>query len=355
MAKKTFTQQKDRKRLIPRIVESYKKSTMLEKVGGFLSLLILLTALFFNIGENPLMIVLFVTGIFAVANILIYKASLVFSGLILAVHIASIPFLSSLYAWLSPNKEEVDLFSPFAVLSFATFAFAIIAYRVCRGRYWLSLGLTLLALGLGGLLIALTLNIHWGTWPGIILASLAVIVRAVPWRATFRKNDNFISPNLANSSQDGLTTKLFTKLKYETSSLSNQWPLSHIAYSKKRIFLVSTFTPSKALIINKNRFYYDGAFIEPMIFEIAKTADEWCRANKVDSKYVTTVAIIHNKVYYPSSDSLLSIKIAEKGLNHTEKQLHLITPDGMEELLEQEVPHLPYKTYQKLEKEYPHA
>lgn len=354
MAKKTYNQQKERKRFIPRVIESYKNSTLFEKIGGLTSILILLGALVLNIGENPLLIALFVVGIFAILNILVYKASLVISGIVLAAHVALIPYVSSLYAYLVPEYTG-DTLGPLAVISLATLVFSIISYRLCRGRYWITLGLVLFSLSLGGLMISLVLNLQWGTIPGLILAVLAVVVRAVPWRATFRKNDNFVSPMLANSSQNSLTEKLFTKLKYNIADLSDQWPLSHVAYSKKRIFLISTFTPSRALIINKNRFYYDGAFIEPMIFEIAKATDEWCRENKVDIKYVTTVALVHNKAYFPSSDVSLSIKIAEKGLNHTERQLHLVTPDGVEDLLEQEVQHLPYKTFQKLEKDYPHA
>lgn len=355
MAKKTLKQQKDRKRLIPRIIESYKNSSIWEKLGGLAAILILVAALVFNVGDNPLHITLFIVGIFAVLNILVYKASLVFSSIIFAAHIASIPYVSSLYGYLGATEDSVDFFSPFVIMSLATFVFPVIAYRLCRGRYWISLGLVLLALGIGGIMTAVALDLHWGIAPGIILAVIAIALRAAPWRAMFRKNDNFISPTLANSSQDSLTSKLFHEVKYNTASLSNKWPLSHIAYSKKRIFLISTFTPSKAIIINKNRFYYDGAFIEPMLFEIATTADEWCRENKVDIKYVTTIAIVHNKVYFPSAESLLSIKIAEKGRNNTEKQLHLITPDGLEELFEQDVPHLPYKAFQKLEKDYPNA
>lgn len=355
MAKKTLNQQKERKRFIPRIIDSYKNSTIWEKVGGLIAVLILIGALVFNVDENPMTIALFIVGIFAVLNILVYKASLVFSGIIFASHIASIPYISGLYGYLTVSEESVDFFSPFVVISLATFVLPIIAYRFCRGRYWVSLGLVLFALGLGGIMTSLALNLQWGTAPGIILATLVIVLRAFPLKAMFRKDDNYISPSLANSSQDSLTAKLFSNVKYNTVKLSNKWPLSHIAYSKKRIFLISTFTPSKALIINKNRFYYDGAFIEPMLFEIASTADEWCRENKVDIKYVTTIAVINNKVYFPSAESLLSIKIAEKGLNHTERQLHLITPDGIEELLEQDVPHLPYKIFQNLEKDYPNA
>lgn len=355
MTKKTFNQQKERKRFIPRIVDSYKKSTTLEKATGFLSLLVLAVALVFNIGENPLNLALIAVGIFAVVNLFVYKANLTMSALILAAHISSIPYLASLYGYFNHKDGEVDSFSPFIVLSLATFAFAVLAYRFCRGRYWISLALVLLGLGFGGLITALELNLTWGVAPGVILASLMVLFRAVPWRATFRKNDNFISPTLANSSQDSLTAKLFHSKKYSVSELPNLWPLSHVAYSQKRVFLVSTFTPSKALVINKNRFYYDGAFIEPMIFEIAKTAEEWCRENKVDAKYVTTVALINNKVYFPSSDTLLSIKIAEKGKQHTEAQLHLVTPEGLDELLEQEVPHLPYKVFQSIQKTFPNG
>lgn len=355
MAKKTLKQQKERKRFIPRIIDSYKNSTLWEKLGGLTAILILVAALVFNVGDDPLSAALFIVGIFAVFNVLVYKASLVFSSVIFAAHIASIPYVSSLYGYLGATEDSIDFFSPFVIISLATFVFPVIAYRLCRGRYWISLGLVLFALGLGGIMTSLALNLQWGTGPGIILAILAIALRAFPLTAMFRKNDNFISPNLANSSQDSLTAKLFSGIKYTTVRLSNKWPLSHIAYSKKRIFLISTFTPSKTIIINKNRFYYDGAFIEPMLFEIAATADQWCRENKVDIKYVTTVAIIHNKVYFPSAESLLSIKIAEKGLNHTEKQLHLITPEGMDELLEQDIPHLPYKIFQKLEKEYPNA
>lgn len=355
MAKKTLKQQKDHKRFIPRIIESYKNSSIWEKLGGLTAILILIGALFFNVDENPLTVILFIIGIFAVFNILVYKASLVFSSIIFAAHIASIPYISSLYGYLGSTEDSLDFFSPFVVMSLATFVFPVVAYRLCRGKYWISLGLTLFGLGLGGIMSSVSLNLQWGIGPGIILATLAIVLRAVPWAAPFRKNDNFIPPALANSSQDSLTSKLFNGVKYNTANLSNKWPLSHIAYSKKRIFLISTFTPSKAIVINKNRFYYDGAFIEPMLFEIAATADEWCRENKVDIKYVTTVAIVHNKVYFPSAEFLLSIKIAEKGLNHTERQLHLITPDGIEELLEQDVPHLPYKVFQKLEKDYPNA
>lgn len=355
MSKKTYSQQKERKKFFPRIIESYKKSTLLEKVVGFSSLLILAVALVLNIGENPLMLALIAVGTFAVFNIFIYKANLVMSALILAIHISSIPYIASLYGYLGSKDGEVDGFSPFIVLSLATFVFPVIAYRLCRGRYWVTLLLVLFGLGLGGLMVALALNLQWGTATGIIFAILAIAFRAIPWRATFRKNDNFISPTLANSSQDSLTKKLFEKLNYNVSELNNKWPLSHIAYSKKRIFLISTFTPSKALIINKNRFYYDGAFIEPMLFEIAKASDEWCRENKIDIKYVTTISIIHNKVYFPSSDSLLSIKIAEKGKNQSESQLHIATPKGVDEILDQEVPHLPYKTFQRLEKDFPNG
>lgn len=355
MAKKTYNQQKDKKKFKLRIGEAYRSTTLLEKAGWFLSLAILVGALALNGGGNPVWAVLGLLGIFALITLLAYKSNLIFSGLILALHIATLPYMAMMYSYITPGEYTGDVVTPLVVLGFATIVFAIIAYRFSVGRYWITLMLVLGALGLGGIFVSMALQVSWGILPGLALAVLTIIIRSISWRGLLGKDSTYISPSLANGSKDHLTKNLFQSKKYHVAEIPGYWPLSHIAYSKKRIYLISTFTPRRSLIVNKNRFYYDGAFIEPMLFEIASNADSWCKTNNIDIKYVTTVALINDNELFPTADAILGIKIAEKGSARPEGQLHLATQSGIDELEDLEVPHLPYKTFQKLEKGYPDA
>lgn len=355
MKKKPFNQQKNRKSFFPRLAEGYRNTTLFEKIGALGAVIILCAALAFNAGSNPVLIAASILGIFVIINLIAYRASLMLAGVVFAIHIAALPYAATGYSFMMPGEYSGDIMSPLSILAFATLVFSILAYRFARGRYWLSLIFIFFSLDYLGIVLSALLGLNWGTGTALIMATVALVFRTIPWSSILRKNDNFISPTLANSSQDHLTKKLFEDKKYNVVALEDKWPLSHIAYSKKRIFLVSTFTPRRSLILNKERFYYDGAFIEPMIFEIVKTANEWCREHKIDSKFVTTVALVNNPDMFPSSDSVLSIQIAEKGDNHSLGHLHLATPLGIAELDSEEVPYFPFKAYQKLEKEYPHA
>jgi hypothetical protein len=355
MNKKPFKQQKNKKRFIPRVIEGYKSTTLPEKIGGFLALVILFAALAFNSGSNPVLLVSAVAGIFAVFNLLAYKPSLMFSTLVFAVHIAALPYVSLGYSFITPGEYSGDIITPMAILALATLVFSVLAYRFARGRYWVSLLAIFIAMDYLGITISSMIGAKWGTAMALIVSALTLTARIIPWRSLFGKNEDFISPTLANGSENKHTKKLLESMGYDVQELEDKWPLSHIAYSKKRVYLISTFTPRRAIVLNRERFYYDGAFIEPMIFEIVKTANEWCREHKIDAKYVSTVALVNNSDMFPSTDSVLSIQIAEKGDNHSLGQMHLVTPAGLDELNGEEVPHFPFKLYQKLEKEYPHA
>lgn len=350
MNKKQSYQSQEKIRFLPKLVRSYKRTSLLEKIAGFAAVGLLTTSIFFNGGSDPLWAISGFFVLVAIINVLVYKSQLILAGAVFAAHIALLPTVAGLYAYLRPDGPNGDIVSPIIVLLSATVFFAVLAYRICRGRYWVSLLVILFALDLGGLLFSLGLGVTWGTGTGIMLAMLAVVFRSIPWHALFNKSKTVIPPELVNSTQNNETERLFRKLKYKTVNVPENWPLSHIAYSPKKIYLISTLTPKRSLIINRNRFYYDGSFIEPLLYEIAHSAEKWSLENKVDAKYIVTVAIIHDENFFPSTDKSLSIQVSEKGMERTAGHIVLATPAGIKDLETLPTNRIPQKSLQHIEK-----
>lgn len=347
--KKSY-QSQEKIRFLPKLTRAYKRTTLTEKVVGFGAVGLLLASIFFNGGSNPLWAIAGFAVIVGIINLLVYKAKLVIAGAIFAAHIAILPTVAGLYAYLRPDGPNGDIVSPIMVLLAATVFFSILAYRVCRGRYWLNLILVLFALDFGGLLVSLGMGLNWGTGTGILLALIAVVLRAIPWFNLFNKGKTVIPPDLVNSTQNQKTEKLFRKLKYKVAEVPEKWPLSHIAYSQNKIYLIATLTPKRSLIINRNRFYYDGSFIEPLLYEIAQSAEKWSLEHKIEAKHIVTVAIIHDEDFFPSSDKNLAIQVSEKGMERTAGHIYLTTPDGIKELEEVKDTRMSQKSYQSIVK-----
>lgn len=350
MSKQPYMKQKDKRWLLPRLVNKYKQTTLTEKIAGYGSILLLFFMLTLNGGGNILWVVLGISSIILIVNLMLYQSRLIFAGLVLAFHVAFIPYAGSLYALLARGGYSGDISSPILSLSGATFLLSVLAYRLCRGRYWLSLLYTFLALDFAGLLVSISFNLNFGVFTGLVLAFGVIAFRAINWRTIFRKPDNYLHRTLVNSSQNDTTEKFMKKLGFKVKELKGTWPIGQVAYSSEGIFLISTLTPTSVIVVNKNRFYYDGAFIEPLLHKIAEESEQWSQDNKIDSKYITTVALINNDTYYPTSDDMLSISIKEKGSRQA-LGMYLTTQKGIKTIMERDPVFVPSKIIDKLNKE----
>lgn len=349
MTKQSYEKQKNR-RLFPKLINKYKETTLTEKAMAYGSILLLFVMMTLNGGGNILWVVLGILSIVLIINLMIYQSKLIFAGLVFAVHVAFLPYAAMLYAILARDGYAGESSGPIVTLSAATFLLTVAAYRFCRGRYWLTLLYVFVALDLAGLLVSISMNFTLGVLPGLVLAIAVIVFRAINWRSVFRKPEGFISRKLVDGSQDDITEKFMKKLGFEVKPLKGTWPLGQVAYSSEGIFLISTFTPSSVIVVNKNRFYYDGAFIEPLLYKLAEEGSKWSESNQIDTKYVRTIALINNKTYYPTTDKMLSIDIKEKGSRKT-MGMYLTTQDGVKTIMERDSTYVPVKVLAKVSKE----
>lgn len=350
MSKQPYMKQKDKRWLLPRLVNKYKQTTLMEKLAGYGSILFLLAMITLNGGGNILWVVLGVASIILMINLMLYQSRLIFAGLVLALHVAFIPYAASIYALASPGGYTTDLATPILVLSLSTFILCVLAYRFTKGRYWVTLLYTFAALDLIGLMVVASTGLSFGAVPGLVLALAVIVIRSFKWGTVLRKPDNYLSRQLVNKSQDDITEKFMKKQGFNVKKLEDKWPLGHVAYSSEGIFLIATLTPSSVMIVNKDRFYYDGAFLEPLLHRIAEESEQWSQSHQIDTKYITTVALVNNEAYYPTADNMLSISIKEKGSRNA-MGIYLATQKGVKTIMDNEQTYVPKKILEKVSKE----
>lgn len=326
---KSFDQIKKRG-FFKKIGDAYRRTTLLEKLASFGAILLFLTVIIFSSGSNPLQIIIVVVSAFVLFNLFVYQTRLLLTSIIIAMHIAVLPYVSYIYSALVPDYTG-DAITPLVVLSMLTFFFSVVAYRLCRGRYWLTLVYLFFTIDFIAPLISVVFHLQAGTWPAVIAGIAVIVIRSISWRGLFNKKQPVISTQLINGTLDEETRELIQSDNSQAFRIKSYRPLDVVRIVGSKAEIIVPMTTKKPIIINKNRFYHDGAFIEPLLFHIVSQATLWSMKNKIAGNDIVVVALIHNESHFPTSDKWLSVKIAEKGSRHNFGNLILATPEGLKE------------------------
>lgn len=327
--KKSFTQQKKRS-FIKKVTDAYKSTTLWEKLASFGAILLISVAVFFNTKNNPLLVAVALVTMFALFNLFVYKTRILLTSIVIALHITALPYVASIYSGLIDTYIG-DVLGPLVVISMFTFILSVIAYRTCRGRYWVTLIILYLAIDIMAPLVSILFSLYWGTWMALIMGTIALIIRTINWRALFSRKKAIISTRLINGSQKDRTKALLEATGNKPFELNGYNPIEAVRIIKDQAELITTLTPKKPIIFNDNRFYYDGEFIEPLLFDIAEKASDWSRKNKISRDNITVVVLIHDVDKFPSSDLWLAVKVSEKGSNNNVGNLLFTTPEGLKD------------------------